>query len=248
MLITIPVALLWAVDTAGGLRERETPPTDTAQEEVSEPLTTPADVPGAPEARSARPGASPGVSAPPPEVGFARETEVWSADRTLTVVPGEGRVYGDGPLRRYLVEVEDGLPGYPRAFAEDVERTLGDERSWSNEGAMSFQRVDAEPVDFRVTLASPEFTDELCAPLSTNGEVSCFNGTRSVINQNRWVSGVPHFDGDLESYRIYVINHEVGHALGFGHVNCPAPGALAPVMQQQTYGLQGCERNGWPFP
>ncbi|MBB5923322.1 hypothetical protein FHR81_004389 [Actinoalloteichus hoggarensis] len=248
MLITVPLALLWVVDTAGNLRQQEAPPTEAAQEGAGQPLVTPTGPPDAPEERRARPGESHGVSVPPPDVGFARETEVWSADRTLTVIPGRSRVYGEGPVRRYLVEVEEGLPGFPRAFAEAVERTLGDERSWGGEGALSFQRVDEEPVDFRVTLASPELTDELCAPLLTNGEVSCFNGTRSVINQNRWVSGVPHFDGDLETYRVYVINHEVGHALGFGHVNCPGPGELAPVMQQQTYGLQGCEPNGWPFP
>lgn len=174
------------------------------------------------------------------------EDEVDDGGGDLTVVPGTSEVAGEGPLKRYMVEVETGLPGDPKDFAAAVDQVLGDERSWIGDGAMSMQRVDSGPVDFRVTLAAPETVDSLCAPLRTMGRVSCHQGGRSIINQNRWVSGVEHFDGDLETYRIYVINHEVGHALGKGHVPCPGRGEPAPVMQQQTFGLDGCTANGWP--
>lgn len=95
-------------------------------------------------------------------------------------------------------------------------------------------------------LASPDITDAPCTPLPTRGEVSRRNGALVVINARRWAFGVPHYKGRLVDYRRYVINHEVGHALGGSHEARPSPGSPAPVMLQQTYGLDGCARNPWP--
>lgn len=176
------------------------------------------------------------------------EEEVDSADGDLETVEGESGVMGEGPLSTFTVETEEGLPGKEEDFAAAVEEILGDPRSWGNDGERSLQRVDDDDADFRVILAAPDTVDEMCAPLRTNGFVSCAQGNSAIINQNRWVSGVDHFEDDLETYRIYLINHEVGHTFGFGHVGCPGDGEPAPVMQQQTYGLQGCEANGWVHP
>ncbi|MGW5880201.1 DUF3152 domain-containing protein [Nocardiopsis terrae] len=176
------------------------------------------------------------------------EEEVDSADGEIRVVDDESEVMGEGPLTTFAVEVEEGLPGEDGDFVDAVEEILGDPRSWGNDGDRSFQRVDGDDADIRVLLAAPDTVDRMCAPLNTNGFVSCANGNRAIINQNRWVSGVEHFDDDLETYRIYLINHEVGHTLGHGHVNCPGEGEPAPVMQQQTLDLQGCEANGWVHP
>jgi predicted Zn-dependent protease len=116
---------------------------------------------------------------------------------------------------------------------------------------MAFQRVDATApgaYDFRVTLVSPGSMERYCPGVGTGGYTSCRYGERAVINLARWETAVPHYDGDVATYRQYVVNHEVGHALGNGHRPCPGQGQPAPVMQQQTLGLDGCQRNAWPFP
>jgi hypothetical protein len=134
-----------------------------------------------------------------------------------------------------------------------VETTLADPRSWGSGGRMSFQRVGAaeaagQDFDFRVSLVSPGNMETYCPGVGTGGYTSCRYGDRAVINLARWATAVPDYQGDIATYRLYVINHEVGHVLGNGHQPCPGAGQLAPVMQQQTLGLQGCLKNAWPYP
>lgn len=150
---------------------------------------------------------------------------------------------GHGAVVRYLVEMERGLPVDPRAFAAKVHRILNDVRGWAR-----FRRVDRGPARVRVALSSPRLTISQCLPLRTGGQLSCWNGTRSVINALRWAKGVPHYGGDLAAYRSYLISHEVGHALGRHHRYCPGPGRLAPVMTQQSKSLGSCRPNPWPHP
>jgi Protein of unknown function (DUF3152) len=172
---------------------------------------------------------------------------------SLGVVDGTSAVSGTGPLRRFVVEVEDGTGVDGSGFAAAVEATLGDPRSWGNGGRLSFQRVGAAEAaagayDFRVSLVSPGSMERWCPGVGTGGYTSCRYGERAVINLARWETAVPDYAGDIATYRRYVVNHEVGHALGHGHEQCPGPGLPAPVMEQQTLGLQGCVKNAWPYP
>jgi hypothetical protein len=152
-----------------------------------------------------------------------------------------------GRLVRYAVQVEGGVPVDPLDFARQVHATLTDPRGWQSVDGVAFEAVaDPSEAAFIVTLATPVTTDRLCAPLDTGGWLDCFNGSRAVINSDRWLLGATSWSTDITGYRHEVLNHEVGHALGHGHAYCPTPGAPAPVMQQQTISLQGCTPNGWP--
>jgi Protein of unknown function (DUF3152) len=164
------------------------------------------------------------------------------------VVPGSANSPGLGRVVLYTVEVEGGLPVPPAQFAAEVHRILNSPLGWGQGGrTMRFVRVQDGPVDVRVSLSSPALTDRECAPLQTEGQVSCFNHGRAVINAERWLYGAPTYGTDLRDYRSYLISHEVGHSLGHHHVHCPHPGAPAPVMEQQTKSLEGCRPNWLPY-
>lgn len=228
--------------------------------------------PGGAAPGSAAPGgAAPGAAAPGGAAPHADDDSEASRD-SLTrqtdpakqvVTAGNGALTAvavpDGPLKasgravRYSLEVEDGLPVNPAEVAEAIRSVLTDDRGWQTTDGIRFVPVgpgevaSGADIDIRITLASPALTAKLCAPLNvTAQQVSCWNGGRSVLNLTRWMLGSETYGGDLAAYRVYLVNHEVGHGLGHQHVSCPAPGQRAPVMVQQTKSLEGCV--AWPFP
>ena len=194
------------------------------------------------------------MSAPDPTVpttadraaGIRARTVDASGGGEFDVVPGSAAAPGRGEVRTVRVEVERGLPVDGARFAGFVLATLNDDRSWGHDGAMTFARTDGD-APIVVVLASPETSSELCGDLRTHGMLSCRNGPRAVLTFHRWVNATDEYADNVTGYRQYVVNHEVGHALGYGHERCPGPGKPAPVMQQQTLGLKGCAQNSWPY-
>lgn len=161
-------------------------------------------------------------------------------------------------LLRYRVDVEAGIGLDAELFAEAVHRTLSDPRSWGNNGERGFARVSSGDYDFVITLASPGTTAEWCDKSGLDirqTNVSCDSASteRVMINAWRWAQGAETYGDDMHAYRQMLINHEVGHRIGYGHVGCSAEGALAPVMMQQTKFLTWtngltCRPNPWPHP
>lgn len=202
--------------------------------------------------------------------------------KTWHIVPGSTPQIGKGTAKvfTYTVEVEDGIDtgsfGGDEGFAQMVSETLGNPKSWTHNPQFAFVRVDGSAPDvkpdFRVSLTSPMTVREGCGyeiPL----ESSCYNPVygpdvqpRVFINEARWVRGAVPFQGDVGSYRQYLVNHEVGHAIGYQHHEpCDKNGGLAPVMMQQTFSTsdddasrfdpdyvkadgKSCRFNPWPFP
>lgn len=197
---------------------------------------------------------------------------------TYRVIGAPGTAAGEGAEEtfRYVIEVEEGVDtaeyGGDDAVARFVDATLSDPRSWTNDPRFRFEHVgpDQQP-NLRIQLSSVETTRDKCGGVDMEMETSCrttIDGNNAVVlNDARWSRGAGPFQGDIGSYRQYLVNHEVGHAIGYAeHVACGENGALAPIMMQQTLSLNNselnsfspdsdypddnatCHYNAWPYP
>jgi hypothetical protein len=205
------------------------------------------------------PTAGPSVTTAPPEPVLRLAGEFpTSGPGTFDIHPAAGPVHGGGgTLRRFRVAVEKGVPESTAEFAAGVDAALGDRRGWSASGRLRLQRVPGGAAhEFTVYLVTPETARRMCAAggldirLGGQPYTSCRTSGRVVINLARWRLSVPEYVAasvPLAAYRLYVINHEVGHQLGHGHERCPGVGRPAPVMQTQTLGLRGCTAYPWPY-
>ncbi|MFH8975092.1 DUF3152 domain-containing protein [Streptomyces sp. NPDC017890] len=213
---------------------------------------------GAPHPRSSHvtPAPTPPPSSPSPSPSpTASRTEIDvppTGSGTFVTAQASGERVGSGsrPVR-YVVKVETGLDISPSQAAKEIAGILAAPRGWTHDPDNAFQLVGAgSPHDITIKIATPATADALCwagIQQDTGGEYNCEVPGGVVVNLKRWVKGSPTFDGPIHDYRALIINHEMGHFLGHGHVTCGGAGRLAPVMMQQIKGLHGCVANAWPY-
>ncbi len=165
-----------------------------------------------------------------------------AAAEPVAVASAEPVVDAEPRVITYRVEVRSPDPVLADAAAV-VTAVLEDPRGWQQAGIDLQERPDATNL---IVIAEGEEAQQLCQPYDVGGRFSCQNGPLVVLNAIRWREAVPHWPGDVESYRTMLVNHEVGHLLGMHHLRCPGPGLVAPVMEQQSGSLDGCIANPWP--
>lgn len=136
----------------------------------------------------------------------------------------------------YRTSVDPDVEYDPKQFDREVAIYLADPEGWSQ-----FCEFVRGPRGIHIRLCRPE-------TLKTDGchddSLSCaiLGGTKIWLNADRWMHGAPKSRLPLDSYRQYMVSHEMGHALGYDHVKCPGSGPV-PVMVQQTLGIGACVPN-----
>lgn len=186
----------------------------------------------------------PVVTRPPAATGASDLPDAPGPATSATAAPGAPVTPPPVLQIRYRIEVRSADPALADA-ARVIGSVLEDPRGWQQAAIDFVEDPDAPHV---IALVEGADAQVLCQPYDVGGRFSCQNGPLVVLNAIRWREAVPHWPGDLASYREMLVNHEVGHLLGMHHLRCTAPGAVAPVMEQQSGTLRGCQANAWPTP
>jgi hypothetical protein len=98
----------------------------------------------------------------------------------------------------------------------------------------------------KIRLSSNKTVENVCG--FSNKLSCCDMNTKEIwLNFYRWKNGSKESKLPLYKYRNYMINHEVGHALGKLHKTCPCEGCSAPIMMQHTVSIGKCKPNDKPL-
>jgi len=175
--------------------------------------------------------------------GWLRYRVAVSRNGTLPSASVEARRVDNYSRHTYVVAKRGLITVSMKDFVAQAAETYGDARGW-RAGHHRFVRV-SKGGDFTLVMAQAKYLPSYSSVCSV--KYSCRAGRYVVINQSRWRGGSKPFTGTLRNYRHMVVNHETGHWLGRHHAYCAGKGQQAPVMQQQSKGLQGCTPNAWPL-
>lgn len=154
--------------------------------------------------------------------------------------------------------IDDNIEYSIKNFTNTVRTILTDKRGWTKLG-YEFVFVSNQLFNLiknknkiLIRLSKNETIAKECK-FNINEKLSCCDTVKKtvLINYYRWQNGSNNNNehhNSLDDYRIYVINHEVGHALGRGHTKCnPKKCEKVPVMMQQTLSIGTCKKNVWPL-
>jgi len=129
-----------------------------------------------------------------------------------------------------------------------IYETLNDPRGWYSLGYKFVER--SKNYDFLIKKKTTGEINNETKSMSLHNLSVTFKGyfetTEVWINRENWNSVPINFTGTHKEYRQYLVQHEIGHVLGYDHVTYRV-GRKCPVMYQQTKGTLKCKPNPWIF-
>lgn len=148
-------------------------------------------------------------------------------------------------ILNYSVYFDENLRLRRDPIIQKIILVLEDKRGWRRLGYNFRYSPSRSVVDFEIHFVEQSYIERVCH--FTGLSCADLRDNKIYINVNRWRRGSKRSLLDLDSYRTYVINHEIGHILGRGHNKPGRKGSKVSVMVQQTLGIGECKPNPWPL-
>ena len=136
----------------------------------------------------------------------------------------------------YRTSVDPNVDYPKKKFAREIAIYLADPDGWAQ-----YYTFVEHPRGKHIRLCLPS---TLKVEGCKDDALSCaiLGGDLVWLNFDRWMHGSTASGLPLIQYRQYMVTHEMGHSLGYDHVQCPGSGP-APLMMQQTLGIGKCTPN-----
>lgn len=128
-----------------------------------------------------------------------------------------------------------------RQFDFYVMSYLNSPDGWAQYGFF-FEPKEKAIARVMIRLSSHKTISQICG-LGEKLSCAVLGGRDMYLCAERWFDGAPKSKLNLDDYRQYMVSHEIGHILGYEHKKCPCKGCAAPVMMQQTLGIDDCHPN-----
>lgn len=221
---------------AGWLRFGE--PGSGAQPDPGKVAAYVAGIPGRFDRPAAEAAILASIQAKQPLVYTAATTRRNVAARTIVPLPPAAKTYS-------FCSAVRGAAGLDVAsLTTKAQATLDNPHGWTLGGSLKFLSSSSN-CNVTIWVASASEMAGFapaCAKQST-----CQVGNNVVINASNWAKAPADWKGSLEEYRAELINHEIGHWLGFDHAKCSATSPVAPLAQP-TLIVSGCSPQWHAIP
>jgi hypothetical protein len=165
--------------------------------------------------------------------------------KAITATPKLASALPSLPFASYSYCVGGDTAQDMQALGQQAAATLADGNGWTLGGRLKFELAN-EACNLTLRVTSEEGMKTLAA--SCVGKSSCQVGNEVLVRDSDWAAAPAVWKGTLVAYRAELINHEIGHWLGFDHASCVGRAVPAPILAVPTVVLGGCSPNWYEVP